>query len=344
MGSIWSKIIQVGSYTMNYKESAQILEEIKKAKKILLNCHRGPDSDSVGSATAFQKVLEGLGKETLIICPSNILDEMKFIDGAAKIEKVDFGKFDFSSLDLFIAIDSSTWEMVTGKNDIQKPAKKLIVIDHHASNVGFGEINLIDDKATSTAELLYKIFEDWGIKLDARVAECLLTGIIGDTGAFQYQGVGKGTLEIAGQLIDLGANKDRIVQNIYRNINFKEIKLWGKIIDEMKLDEERRFVWSAISYEIFKDFGEYAYAKEDAANLFFPIVRGTDFGVIMVETKKNVLSVSLRARVNFDVSKIAKEVGGGGHKAASGAKIEGMKFNEAVEKVLEVARKYARKV
>lgn len=289
----------------------------------------------------MQQALEKMGKEVLVVCPSDILPEMKFIYGAERIKKIDFTQFDFSEWDLFLVLDSSTWGMVTGRKEIVKAKIKLAVIDHHVSNTKFGDLNLVDDKVTSTAELLYKVFADWGVRLDAKMAECLLVGIIGDTGAFQYQGVGKGTLDMAGKLIDLGADKDKIIQNLYRNVDFREIKLWGKIIDEMKLDERGKFVWSAISYGTFKKYGEHAYAKEDAANLFFPIVRDTNFGVIMVETSRNSLSVSLRARENFDVSKIAEEIGGGGHRVAAGARIEGKPFREAVEMVLRTARKYA---
>jgi phosphoesterase RecJ-like protein len=109
----------------------------------------------------------------------------------------------------------------------------------------------------------------------------------------------------------------------------------------MKIEDS--FVWSAISLSTYKDFGEYPYAKEDVANLFFPIVKGTDFGIVMVETNEGVLSVSFRSRSGFDVSKIAEEVGGGGHKAAAGARIEGLPFQDAVNKVLSAARKYATK-
>lgn len=328
---------------MNYQESLPILEEIKKAKKILLNCHRGPDSDSVGSATAFAKVLSKMNKEATIICPSQILPELKFIDGANEIKTVDFSKFKFEEFDLFIALDSSTWGMVSGSESVTKPVVQMVVVDHHSTNKGFGQLNLIDPKTTSTAELLFKMFQDWNIDINKNVAECLLTGIVGDTGAFQYQGVGKRTLEIAGELMDRGADKDKIIANIYRNIDFMEIKLWGEILKRMNLEKESRFVWAAIPLSLFKEFGEMAFVKEDAANLFFPIVRNTDFGVIMVETKENYLSVSLRSRNDFDVSKIAEEIGGGGHKAAAGAKVENFSFEVAVKKVLEAARKYARK-
>jgi len=326
---------------MNYKESAKILKEIEKVKKVLVNCHRGPDSDSVGSALALSRVLKDMGKEVLVICPSDIPPDLAFLNGADSVKRVNFSSFDFSRYDLFLAIDSSNYSMVTGLKDSGKPSIKTIVIDHHFSNEAFGKINLVDAKMTSTGELLFKIFEDWGVTIDKEIAECILTGIIGDTGSFQYQNVGEGTLRMAASLMDLGADKDKIIYNIYRNIDFKEVKMWGKFIESMKIEDN--FVWSAISLSTYKDFGEYPYAKEDVANLFFPIVKGTDFGIVMVETNDKVLSVSFRSRSGFDVSKIAEEIGGGGHKVAAGARIEGIPFQEAVDKVLTVARKYAKK-
>jgi len=324
---------------MNYKESAKILSEIKASNKILINCHRGPDSDSVGSALALSQALKSLGKEATVICPSDIPSDLAFLKGANEIIRVNFTSFDFSAYDLFLILDSSTYAMVTGLKDAVKPNIKSIVIDHHPSKERFGNINLIDPGMTSTGELLYRILDDWGVSLTKDISECLLTGIIGDTGTFQYQNVGEATLRIAAELMEKGADKDKIVYNLYRNIEFKELKMWGKFIESMKIEDG--FVWSAIPYTAYKDFGEYPYAKEDVANLFFPIVKGTEFGIVMVETSENILSVSFRSRNGFDVSKVAKEVGGGGHKAASGARIEGVPFQDAVNKVLIAARKYS---
>jgi phosphoesterase RecJ-like protein len=324
---------------MNYKESEKILGEVKKANKILVNCHRGTDSDSVGSALALYRVLKNLGKEVSVICPSDLPADLTFLKDANLVRRVNFTAFDFSEYDLFLVIDSSTYAMVTGLKDSDKPSINTIVMDHHFSNEKFGKINLVDANMTSTGELLFRVFGDWKVDIDKDTAECLLTGIIGDTGSFQYQNVGQDTLRIAATLMEKGADKDKIIYNIYRNIDFKEVKMWGKFIESMMIEDN--FVWAAISLDTYKDFGEYPYAKEDVANLFFPIVKGTDFGIVMVETSENVLSVSFRSRSGFDVSKIAKEVGGGGHKPAAGARIEGMPFQEAVNKVLKAARKYA---
>lgn len=326
---------------MNYKESPTILSEVKKSNKILINCHRGPDSDSVGSALAMFDVLKKMGKSVTVICPSDIPIDLAFLEGANKIVRVNFATFDFSEYDLFFILDSSTYSMATGFKDSKRPTVRTIVIDHHYTNEKFGDINLVDAKATSTGELLYLLFNDWHVPISKEAAESLLTGIIGDTGTFQYQNVGQDTLRIAAELMEKGASKDKIVFNLFRNIEFKEVKMWGKFIEKMMIEDG--FAWSAIPFATYKDFGEYSYAKEDVANLFAPIVKGTEFGIIMVEVSQDVLSVSFRSRTGFDVSKIAMEVGGGGHKAASGARIEGIPFQEAVNKVLIAARKYVKK-
>jgi bifunctional oligoribonuclease and PAP phosphatase NrnA len=285
-----------------------------------------------------------MGKEVLIVCPSELPADLKFLPGSEEIKRIDFPSFIFSDYDLFFAIDSSNYSMVSGSKDLKQTEDvPFIVIDHHFSNEGYGKINLIDSKTTSTCEVLFKIFEDWGTHIDADIANCLLTGIIGDTGCFMYQGVGENTLKIAANLISLGADKDKIVYNIYRNISFSELKVWGKIIENMQIDHENHFVWSTLPITVSKDIVATENVKEDAANLFFAIIKDTDFGIIMEEREDGALSASFRSRSGFDVSEVAKEVGGGGHKPAAGARIEGLPFDEAVEKVLEAARKYAKK-
>ena len=240
-----------------------------------------------------------MGKEVSIICPGEIPEDLKFLEGAEKIKRVDFTNFTFSDYDLFLVIDSSAYGMVAGSKELSKPDIPLIVMDHHFSNEKFGKINLVDSKITSTGELLFRVFEDWEVKINKNIAEGLLTGIIGDTGSFQYQNVGEKTLQAAAELIKLGADKDKIIYNIYRNVSFAEVKIWGKIVENMQIDRENRFVWSVVSVLDYKDFvGESV--KEDAANLFFPIVKDTDFGMIMEERSDGVLSVSFSGAWGID--------------------------------------------
>lgn len=330
---------------MNYELSAEIFEEVKKADRILINCHRNPDPDSIGSAMALFTVLKNMGKEVQVICPTKLDRNTSFLKNFEEIKTIDFKDFNFKEFNLFVVLDSSTWDMVTGAKDILRPeGLKIITIDHHFTNDNFGDINLIDPNVTSAAELLYKVLSDWEVKLDKETATALLAGIISDTGAFRYPGVSKETLLIASDLISKGAEKEKIIFNIFNNLELNVLKMVGEMINKLEIDEESKFCWCAIDLSLYEHYGKPDGAKEYASNTFIQSIAGTDFGIIMVEVEEKKLSVSFRSRTGFDVSKIALALGGGGHKAAAGANIMGISFDEAVTKVLETARKIANEI
>lgn len=328
---------------MKYKDSKKIFKALKKSKNILINVHRSPDSDSVGSALAFYELLTNLKKEVKVICPDELVEENIFLPHSEIVEKVNFEKFDFSKWDIFLILDSASWDMVTGFRQIEKPNIKKILIDHHITSKKFGDINLIDDKVSSTSELVYILFKDWKIRFTNTISKNLLAGIIGDTGVFEYPNVTSQTMDVARHLMEKGADKDDIVVNVYRNYSFNKLKFWGEIIKRMEFDEKNRFVYSAIPFKIFKDYQKPVSSKEMAASMFCPVIKGADFGLIMIEEEEKKLSMSFRSKKDFDVSKIAEELGGGGHKSASGATIRNIDFDEAVKKVLRVVEKYAQK-
>ncbi len=330
---------------MNYGQSQAILTEIKKANRIILNCHRGPDPDSIGSALAMKKVLENMRKEVVVICPSEKLYEVvSFLKGYNQIIKaVDFNTFRFSDFDLFICMDSSSFDMVTGSMDVGLPDLPCIVVDHHATNTDFGKINLVDKNASSVGEMMYKIFEDWNLDLDENVSTSLLTAIIGDTGLLRYPNTTASTFETLYQLIKNGANKDLIVSNLYRNSDYMLLKFWGENLKNKKINKKYKYVYVVLPYKTYVKYGKPDNAKDSAVDLFAQTTKGTRFGFMALETEPGKLSVSFRSRDGFDTSKIAEALGGGGHVAASGAKIEGMPYKEAIKKLLDVVNEYAKK-
>jgi len=328
---------------MNYEQSAKILEEIKKANKILINCHYKPDPDGIGSALALALEFKKIGNfEITLICPSFPPKALNFLEGFKEIKTVEYHNFDFSGYDLWVISDAANWWQVSGISDFEPPEICTLNIDHHETN----EINLpdaiIQKGLSSTCELLYGLFEDWRLGIDKKIAEALLAGIIGDTGVFRYTNVTSKTLEIARKLMEAGADKNMITFRTYESIPFDEMKFWGKVLDTMQKDDSGNFVWTAINLADYEGYGRPTDAKSSAASNFAGVVDNTDFGVVMVEEKKNFLTISFRARGGFDVAKIAQELGGGGHKEAAGARILGMSFTEAVSKVLETCRKYAK--
>lgn len=327
---------------MNYPESQEILEEIKKANNILLNCHVNPDPDSIGSSLALKNVLESMGKKIEVVCPSeNLFENVDYLKGYKEIKKAsDLSKFDFSKFDLFITLDSSDWRRVTGDIDVNLPKDiKIIDIDHHHTNQGYGAIDLIGKTANSVAEMLFSIFKDWEIKIDKDTADCLMAGIVGDTGAFRFPNVKKEVFLATAELMDLGANKDYTIERIYRNEPFNLMKFYGEVLSNLKFDKEGKFVYSTVSFETYSKFKKPHMAKESAASLFSQVVEDSDFGFVAVEQEKGKLSVSFRSRTGFDISRIAIELGGGGHIYAAGAKITGLEFDDAVKKLLDTVRR-----
>lgn len=337
---------------MNYQQSPKILEKIskacpsgvKKAKRILINCHYKPDADGIGSALAIYLALKKIGDfEIELICPSKIPESYSYLPNFEKIKQVNYSELVFSKYDLWIIADAANWWQISGILDFAPPKIDVINFDHHETNeVGF-ENSVISKGLSSTTELLYNVFEDWGVKLDKDIATCLLSGIIGDTGVFRYTNVTSRTLEISKRLIDLGADKNMIVMKTYGSIPFSEMKFWGRILGLMQFEKDYNFVWVAISLDEYEKYGRPSEAKSASASNFASIVDGTNFGIVMVEEKKDFVTCSFRSRGDFDISKIASELGGGGHKEAAGARIVGLSFDEAVKKILEVARKYAKK-
>lgn len=326
---------------MRYEESEKILKAVRESAKILVNVHKSPDPDSVGCALAMYKALSGMGKQVEVVCPDGLPRTLEFLPDSKVVRRVDFSKFDFSGYDLFLCLDTGSIKNVLGPSVEKIPDIDFVVIDHHKTSANYGKINLVDSSISSCAEIIHSVFKDWGVFMDKDISQCLLTGIIGDTGGFQYPQVSARTFTIASELVESGADREEIVFNIFRRVEIEKIRLWGEILRDIKVDGEHKFVWAAVSWEDYSRFLRPESAKEMAASMFMQIVEGTDFGMMMIEETKGTLAVSLRSRTDFDVSEIAEKFGGGGHRSSAGCKVSGLNFKSAVEKVLEAAKESA---
>jgi phosphoesterase RecJ-like protein len=328
---------------MNYKESKEILDLIKKSDKIVVNLHRGPDGDSVGSALALAFQLRSIGKDVDVILTSTseISANLKPINGIDGVKKVDFGMFDFSQYDLFISPDSSDFLMVTDNPELKAPAINKVVIDHHHTNARFGDINLIDAKASSCAEIVYKFFKDCGFEVNKEVAQLLLIGIITDTGSFRFAN-DYNTLINAAELMKLGADKQWIDVNLISTRELNELKVFGEYFRNIVMDKSGKFFYTGIDYEVYKKYGKPSKVASMFATSYGSAVEGTEFGLIITEKKPGITDISLRARGDFDVSGLAQELGGGGHKAAAGGQIKDLDYSDALKKAVETAQKYVK--
>lgn len=324
---------------MNYTQSEEILNTIKNSDNFLLNPHRGPDLDSVASVAALALVLKKLGKRYDIVCKDPIPDGYKFLKEVEGTKVIDLESLDLSKHNYWFSLDYNTWDQ-GGINFT--PNVKSINIDHHPYFGMKSDYSIIDDGASSTCEILTLLFEDWGIELDPRLATILLAGISYDTNYFQQKNTTAKTHLVASKLMSLGADNNYISYNVKRNNEIETLKLWGEFLKRIKIDKRGNFSWTAIPNSVYKKHLLTVSSTAEFSNMIVRTATGTNFGVTMAEKEPGVLNMSFRSRVpGFDVSLIAKELGGNGHKDASGASVKGLSFKEAVQKVLVTSRKFA---
>lgn len=326
---------------MTNPDSKKILEKITSADNILINCHPRPDVDSVSSAIAAYLVLRNMGKSVKIICPDFVPENLKYLTRIEDIKIMDYKNFDFTPYDLFLTLDSPTWYFITHLNSEPPKNMYIIQIDHHDVREKYAGLSIVNNKISSTCELLFSIFEDWKVKITPEIATALLSGIVGDTVCFFIPLTSADTFRATYKLIELGADRQTIMFNQFYTMKYDLMKFFGETLSRLKLDESG-FIWSAVPYNIYEKCNKPPAAKNAAANMFFGSVKEGKFGIIMLEEEIGKLQISLRSASRFDTTTIAIELGGGGHHDSSAASIRGLKFAEAVEKVLQVARKHAK--
>lgn len=327
---------------MIYPESQQIIDKINSVNKILLNCHHNPDADSVGSALAMNRYLRSLGKETKILSPSKLSKNLEFLlHHDEVIEEIDFNNFKFDDWELFITNDSSSWSRVSGSHEIEQPDIEFIVIDHHQTNQKYGSINLIIADEAANAQIIYKFMKDLGVETTPELAEPLLAGIIGDTGAFRFPEADEETFRIASELMKY-ASKNEIIFNLYQSFAESHVKVWKEVMHNLEIDKEKKFVYSFVDNDIMHANNYPDNAKAEISDMIFQSIEGTKFGMVGAQAKEGYMSVSFRARTeDADVAILASQLGGGGHKWAAAARIDEGSFDKNKAKTLKYAREFS---
>jgi len=308
----------------NYFQSKLIFQEIKQSKNILINVHRNPDLDSIGSATALYRALNKIGKKVTLVCPHEIPENYRFLKGADLVLTIDFKTWadtDVRPYDLFLILDSGSYDVVTGSKEIKLPDVKKIIIDHHRTNNWENYVErILDIKASSTSEIIFNLLNDWEVEFDSDIATSLFAGISSDTVFFKYDQNAKNTFKITAELLDKGADRDKVVEQAFDSFDFDLVRTIGEFLTKIRKGD--RYIYSVLDNETYVKFGKQKGAREIVANLFARSIKGFDFGIMAVEYEVGKFALSFRSK-KTDVSIIAQKFGGGGHKNAAGATIYG---------------------
>lgn len=326
---------------MNYPQSEEVLKKIKNSNKILLACHVGPDPDCIVSSIILKKVINKLGKEADIVCAESIPSVYTNLDSDKEIKsKVDFSKFDFRKYDLFIVADINEWHRLGIDNEERIGDIDVVNIDHHNGSY-IKALTISDTSYSSTAEMIFYLLEDWKYKISEDVAKLMLAGIVSDTDSFNY-GSSARVFKTVSKLIECGASYDEVSTLLWRNNSEVQLKLWAKMLANVHVDKKLKFAYTYLKYEEFKGLEGVVHPARTVADNFIRTIKGTNFGIAMLEQEKGLLKISVRSRKGgFGVLDLLRMLGGGGHFDGGGALIKAP-FEKAVAAALKECREFAR--
>lgn len=294
--------------------SYQIHQLLLSSQRILLIGHQRPDEDALGAILSFSLYLKSFGKEVKMYTADPAPLYLFFMPG---IDLVSHDSNVFSDAwDVYVFLDCGS----IGNTRVDEKwlvGKTIVNIDHHISNIKYGQLNLINTTASSTCEIVYEYFKLIGIPVDRRIATCLLSGILGDTSGFIHSTTGTKTVMIASELIKTGVKIHQIFNFVVRNKTVGGLKLWGEVLSRLKVNDELGIAYTWIKDDDFRKFGAQADELDGLANFLNAIVDVGATAVFKIST--NRIKASWRTkREDIDLSAFCANFGGGGHRKASG--------------------------
>lgn len=294
-----------------------IMKLAEKAGTIGISGHIHPDGDCVGSTLGLYNFLKNTYPDkSITLYLEDIPEVFSFLQRAGEIchEKSD------KSFDLYFALDCGDEKRLGDFASQFAQAATTVCIDHHKSNLSFAQENFIVPESSSTCELIYRLLPKESITKE--IAECLYTGLVHDTGVFQYSCTSRHTMEAAGFLMEQGIDYSRIVDATYYEKTFAQNQILAKAVLKAKLHKGGSVISSYLTAD---DLEEYGVTTKDLDGIVnqLRITKGVETAVFLYESAPAEYKVSMRSKQIVDVADIAVKYGGGGHARAAGVTMTG---------------------
>ena len=304
----------------------QVINQIKEADHILLASHSNPDGDAVSSLLALGLAIGKLGQKTTIYNASPIPAVYRFLPSVERIvrhiKKV-------NTYDVALILDCGNLPRIGDASSTVSQIPMVINIDHHISNTGFGDIQLIDPMACSTAEIVYRLIKAMDINIDTAIATSLYTGILTDTGSFRFSSTNQAAFAISQEMAQLGVEPHEVAQQVYGTYSLGRIKLLYLALDSIEISDNGKLSIMTVTGTMF---AETKTQPEDVDGMINYARRIEDVKVAaLIQEQRNGKTdsngqhhyhVSLRSDGSVDVAAIAGSFGGGGHASAAGFQAE----------------------
>jgi phosphoesterase RecJ-like protein len=298
----------------------EIKHTLADAKNVLIGTHEHPDGDALGSSLAMMLALQQRGINATVYIPDAAPDYFAYLPGYDRLttEKPDIAPFDTVMLFDYTQLPRTHLEQeVLGKD-------RVISIDHHYDNTRKASINLVVPEAAATAHILFPLLQTLDIEITPDIATCLLTGIFTDTGSFMHDSVTPDILQISSYLMNKGARLSHIAHETYQKKGLSSLRIWGRALSRILISQK---TGASVSIITKQDLEECGATLDDLSGVVSMLntLPETKFAMLLVEYENGIVKGSLRSEPHkaVDVSKIAKRLGGGGHKLASGFEVPG---------------------
>jgi phosphoesterase RecJ-like protein len=301
-----------------------IVDELRRQQKFLVTTHENPDGDALGSLLAMHEILKQLGKDSVMFMSAEnmplpyeyrdmAVDELRHELPADADERtivfLDCGNIDRMPVTFF-----------------RRENARILNIDHHHDNTRFGSVNLVDGAASCTAEIIYELLPDLGVRLAPKIAEALYIALVTDTGRFQYENTTAVAHRMAADLLESGVNAHETFRQLYENVPFAKVQLLARVLSRIERYDEGRLTVSHILLEDYEATGADESLSEGIVD-HIRAVEGTVVAALIRDQLKarreGIRKVSLRSvNGSVDVSVIARKEDGGGHRQAAGFSTE----------------------
>lgn len=300
--------------------SREVVELIRDARSLTIFCHENPDADTLGAALALRIAAERLGKQAEVVCVDPPPPMLSFLPRVAEVKRAPQLEPDVAIIvdagDLQrigpIATDAAEWFA----------RARVVNIDHHVSNPGYGDAQLVDPAAAATCEIVARLLPELGVEIDEEIALALMSGIAADTRTFAHPNATPTTLRIAADLVAAGAPLSEINRRLYVDRPYSTVALWGQILAGVEERCGARIVHASMTLAMLEAAGALPSASEGFIDLLTS-VDTAEISVLFKEAESGEIRVSVRTRAVADAVAITAAFGGGGHARAAGCTLSG---------------------
>lgn len=310
-------------YTNAEQAAPAIAQCMQDKQHILLITHVNPDGDAVGALLGLGLYWEQQGYQVTMVAPTSLPEYTLRLKSVERIQVYSQTPALPALAEIVVLVDTGDVNRIARIYEEQAEylaTRPLLVIDHHATNTGEGIVNLVDPSLSSTCELLYRLLRAWDGRITPGIATALLMGITTDTQSFKTSNTTPSALRTAAALIELGADRDLIMRDVYSNIRFETAKLLSLALAELRRDG--LIAWTHVSQSMLHSTGAKDEASEEVTE-YLANLGGFRATVLFKERKDGAIKVSLRSGPGVDVASVAQQFGGGGHRQAAGATLAG---------------------